>query len=337
MRNEDVIKRLDDLFKGISNIRIASFALIGGRSADAELVLKIADLEKRILLKIIKTSQLQRIKSMLFDLTNTGTDNYDHAVIVAPMISEMASKMIKEAGFGYMDMYGNAFISFENVIIDKRTDSCRRIRRRTLKNIFSRKASRIVRKLLSDPDRTWRLEDISKEANVSLGLASNEIGRLAEEGYVEASRSSIRLVRPAELLDAWSSIYRIESENVIGYFCPITDVQDIYDRLKGIPETDYALTLGCAAALVAPMVRSSDFNIYTYYPEKLIKVLEMQKVEFGGNVNLIIPYDEGALYDTVSIEGISVVSYVQLYMDLYQYPMRGREQSKAVRERFLRY
>jgi len=47
---------------------------------------------------------------------------------------------------------------------------------------------------------------------------------------------------------------------------------------------------------------------------------------------LIQPYDEGVLYGIQTIEGLKVVSDIQLYIDLYKYPARGREQAEFLKK-----
>ena len=61
--------------------------------------------------------------------------------------------------------------------------------------------------------------------------------------------------------------------------------------------------------------------------------LGLHTVEFGGNVHLLRPYDEGVFYRLRSPQGIAVVGNIQLYLDLYKYPARGREQAEFLREK----
>ncbi len=69
----------------------------------------------------------------------------------------------------------------------------------------------------------------------------------------------------------------------------------------------------------------------------LVKRLGVQPTELGGNVYLIQPYDEGVFYATQKAQGIHVVSNVQLYVDLYNYPARGREAAEHLREKAIRF
>jgi len=68
----------------------------------------------------------------------------------------------------------------------------------------------------------------------------------------------------------------------------------------------------------------------------VISVLKLTPVEFGGNVYLIEPPDEGYLMNMQSKDGLKIVSNIQLYLDLYNYPKRGHEQANHLREKVLR-
>jgi hypothetical protein len=109
---------------------------------------------------------------------------------------------------------------------------------------------------------------------------------------------------------------------------------DILKALSVLPEGTYAVTLGAAASLVAPFVRSTDVYVYATGDEKIIiKELGLTPVDFGGNVHIVEPYDEGVLFGRRSIDGVTAVSDVQLYLDLYNHPSRGREQAEFLRKK----
>jgi hypothetical protein len=92
------------------------------------------------------------------------------------------------------------------------------------------------------------------------------------------------------------------------------------------------------AARVAPFVRS---NFGAFYfsgstPE-LEQELQLKPTASGANVWVFLPYDEGVYYGEQTIETLSVVSNVQLYLDLVNYQGRGEEQATAIREQLLKY
>ena len=84
---------------------------------------------------------------------------------------------------------------------------------------------------------------------------------------------------------------------------------------------------------MAPFVRFMRFFSYIDGDiEDIAKALQLKKVETGANVTLLQPYDEGVFYRLQDINGINIVSDIQLYLDLKSYKGRGEEAAKAIFE-----
>jgi hypothetical protein len=59
-------------------------------------------------------------------------------------------------------------------------------------------------------------------------------------------------------------------------------------------------------------------------------------VSRGANLAIMVPYYRvSAFCGERRIRGLSVVSDLQLYLDLYDFPLRGREQAERIFERHL--
>jgi len=72
---------------------------------------------------------------------------------------------------------------------------------------------------------------------------------------------------------------------------------------------------------------------YNSNEEKLIKATELKPVSSGANVLVLNPYDVGVFYATQKVGEKNIVSNIQLYLDLYNYKGRGREQAEYLREK----
>ena len=59
-------------------------------------------------------------------------------------------------------------------------------------------------------------------------------------------------------------------------------------------------------------------------------------MESGANLELIEPYDEGVFYDVRKVNGLNVVSPVQLYLDLSSRPGRGAEAAEFLLDQVLK-
>jgi hypothetical protein len=157
-----------------------------------------------------------------------------------------------------------------------------------------------------------------------------------KENYIEKNRGAIKLINPGELLDEWVKNYNFNEQYSVSYYCPLKKQAEIYSKLKKIPKNMYALTLGSGAQFIAPSVRSYDIYIYiNRKSDKIIQRLQLKPVEFGGNIYLIFPTDGGVFFDTQQIENLTIVSNIQLFLDLYNYPKRGREQAEFLREKIM--
>ena len=49
-------------------------------------------------------------------------------------------------------------------------------------------------------------------------------------------------------------------------------------------------------------------------------------------MKLVTPYDDGVFYSSEKMHGVTVVSPVQLYVDLFNYPGRGQEAAEKLLE-----
>lgn len=189
--------------------------------------------------------------------------------------------------------------------------------------------------MLNDPKKKWTMQELSNNSFVSLAQVYKVLEGLEADNYVEKKRGAIKLSDPTGLLNLLINYYRYDDQKVMGYYSPFKSYSQVFPKLRQIPECDYAVTLGAAAQLILPAVRSTDVYIYVDKTETVKNALELESVEFGGNVYLITPKDDGILRSAQTIDGVKVVSNLQLYLDLYNYPQRGREQADAIREKIL--
>lgn len=100
----------------------------------------------------------------------------------------------------------------------------------------------------------------------------------------------------------------------------------------------YALTLHTGANLVTSFVITD--HIYLYFnPEfwekailDLRQRLDLKELVRGGNIHIIRPhYKKSVFYNVQTIKGYKVVSYLQLYLDLYNFQPRGQEHAEQLK------
>ncbi len=210
-----------------------------------------------------------------------------------------------------------------------------------MKILLGDKANTIIRAMLSQPDRKWVVRDFEKELGVGRVRAATVLSELRAKGFVAGVRSgrlahSI-LQNKEELLEEWLKVYKFELNEAHLYY---STREDILPRLKeyfaGKKEPNkYALTLHTGANLITSYVNTQ--TIYCYLPVAdfkrasidLRQVLDLKELKTGGNFYLINPYYKSAtFFNTQAIKGYNVVSNLQLYLDLYHFPQRGRDHAE---------
>jgi len=211
-----------------------------------------------------------------------------------------------------------------------------------VQNFFSPKASRIVRVLLVSPEKEWSILNLSDEAGTAYGHTYRVIKTLLKLGLCRKTETNrIKVANPAELLNRWAAYYDFNLVNdAKGYFSMERNIDSLLEKLSAASKDGpkYALTLHVGASLIAPYVRPASLYFYVENDmERWVERLSLQPAELGGNVYLVRPYDEGVFYGMRDIRGVCIVSNIQLYVDLYNYPARGREAAEHLRRDAIRF
>ncbi|TET64268.1 hypothetical protein E3J49_04600 [Candidatus Bathyarchaeota archaeon] len=206
---------------------------------------------------------------------------------------------------------------------------------RLVNNIFSLKASRITRCLLVDFGKKWTIRELAKKADVSVGYTHAIITTLTNMGYVQRNDTDNKLVLldPAKLLKRWAAFHQYDHFNTfLDYYTFEHEIERFLEKIaERIRKEQYALTSLAGASLVSPYVRPIDVHFYVENKEKEILMsglLDIKPTAGTGNVRMVIPFDKGVFYGTRQIEGIRVVSNIQLYVDLLNYSARGEDAAK---------
>lgn len=198
-------------------------------------------------------------------------------------------------------------------------------------SLFASKAIDIVRVLLVCYPKRWVLRELAREAHVSLGQAFKVTNALIKERLAirVSPRTELILMEPYSLLKRWAALNNFAAHTrFIDYCSSEDDVSKFLERLKNTKEPEYALTGLAGALLAAPFVRPTNVHIYVNSEEdagKLARSLGLMPVEESGNVKFAIAKSRDIFYGARDVNGVKVVSDVQLYVDLLNYPARGEE------------
>lgn len=339
----EIQELIENVFRNIPEVTIGRIEMDEYPSAIPDLLFSATRADRTTMIGVeckslgepryIRTA-IQQLKDFI---RQTGQDVY--GVVAAPYISSESSSICRENGIGYIDLAGNCFFNINNLglFVEKKGFENKKTERRSLRSIFSPKASRILRAMLSNPKKGWKMQELSDEADVSLGLASKVKERLLDMEYAREEKWGVFIAKPEELLEKWVEYYSFRKNKIYDYFT-IEDIKDTELSLSkycGEKQISYALTLFSGIALVAPYARYTRGFIYIGDKGKIQEVtdfLKLKKVDSGANFTILEPYDEGVFYGAREINGVTVASDIQLYLDLIGYKGRGEESAKFLFE-----
>ncbi len=293
-----------------------------------------SDLETWIVCEYKSSGQPRLARSAVDKLLRCVQDiPQAYPVFIAPYISPNSAEICREQGVGYIDLAGNCRLVFDNIYILKEGKENPFKEKRELRSLFSPKAERILRVLLSNPDKKWKTKELAQTAEVSLGQVSNVKTLLVDREWVEPK--SFRLVEPGQLLEAWRTAYQSD-RNQKRDFYSFAKANELEFSLADIcrkVDISYALTGFSAAARRVPFVRYQRAMAYVSGDiETIINCLELKEVDSGANLSIFIPYDDGVFYGNEEYEEVRVVSVVQNYLDLMGNSGRGEEAARALLE-----
>jgi len=203
-------------------------------------------------------------------------------------------------------------------------------------NLFTGKASDLLRVLLVNHPKTWTLRELAKESGVSLGWASKVSEALIRERLAirDSERAELKLIAPEDLLRRWASFTNFDANNgFIKYYSAEPDMEKFLSSFKGMGGPDYAITGLAGALLAAPLVKPSNTHIYVRSEgdaKAWAQLLGLSPVESDGNVRFAVAADKSTFYGSHAIDGVRIVSDVQLFVDLFNYPHTGREAAEEV-------
>jgi hypothetical protein len=330
--------------KDATTVLTAKNSFNSGKITDIILRLRVGDKTKNLLCEVVSQrypKQLREKGLQLLEISQRGRKGYP--VIIAPYISELGREICKKIGVGFLDLSGNAYLDFDSFYMEIEGKPNKFKYPSEPTGLFNPKAERILRFYLlrdSQKEAMNSYRDIVKEVGVSLGQLSKVNKKLDEFGLWSEQLKGSKIIDKTKLLDLWRENYRSERNEVLNFYS-IMQVPQIEKQLAEFCKTrdiEYALTLFSGANRIAPFTR---YNFTASYfngdLEQLKRELELKEVPSGANLQIVVPYDEGIYYKAQEVDSVRVANPIQLYLDLYNYAGRGREQAEFLREKIIKF
>ena len=230
-----------------------------GSSATPDMIVEIEGPQgKQLVLLEVKTNGEPRFAREAVNQLLRFRQSYPDAygVFAAPYITPRAAEICNSEGIGYVDLSGNCRLCFGTTFIQQEGRPNKFAEKRDLRTLYSPKATRILRVLLNEPKRVWKITELSQEAEVSLGLVSNVKRLLENREWIGLSRSGFSLSQPEELLAEWKDNYNFHGNELRDYYSlkKPTQIEADLASICSSQRIRYALTSFSAAVRLAPFV-----------------------------------------------------------------------------------
>jgi hypothetical protein len=259
-------------------------------------------------------------------------------VFIAPYISPRAAEICESECVGYLDLSGNCLLSFDKIFIQKKNYPNQFKEKRDLKSLYAPKAERILRVLLCNPGKKWKIQELAVESGVSLGQASNVKKILFDRELISGKRGGFSLKDPVALFREWAENYNYRKNEVQEFYSlkSVTDIETALAAYCNDKKIKYALTGFSGASRIEPAVRYKKAMVYAAdLAEEAFSAISLKAVKSGGNLLLFTPYDDGVFYGSTKVNEIQVASEIQLYLDLQGFRGRGEEAAEVLYERIV--
>ncbi|MBV1777365.1 hypothetical protein KSF73_16715 [Burkholderiaceae bacterium DAT-1] len=294
----------------------------------------------------IQNGQPRYARLAMLELSNYVM-HHDHQatpVLIAPYISTAVGQMCEENGVSYLDLEGNARITFGGVFIERMVASKPVAQQRELKSLFKPKSAQVLRALLREPNRAWRVNELSELTGVSLGHVSNVRTGLINREWASVSNNGLILSEPDALLDAWRENYTAPSGERLRFYTPLhgSSLEDAARSVlfAGNGNGGAVFASFSAAQWLAPYARTGTHYFFCDDQglHKLQPVLKLTPVAKGENVVITVLKDVGWFADSVEpVQGAVCTSPVQTYLDLSIAGERGAEAAEYLRQARLKW
>jgi hypothetical protein len=264
-----------------------------------------------------------------------------NTVWVVPRATRGLRERFRRAEESYVDLRGAVFLSFPNLLVDR--EDLQPPARSTTSRSFDPFADRssLVLRTLTEPihaERVWGVRKLAEAAGVGPATVTRSVRELERYEVVDVRRSGreseIRLTDPKGLLSLWTGAYDWTRNQSVAVHAPIGDPIRFLKRSNEIFGAHrWALTLQAGAALVAPHATWERVHIYLNVSKsdelvEFARELEWPVADDGRLVLLKPYYRDSVWHGRRTADGLPVVSDLQLVLDLWNYPLRGREQAE---------
>jgi hypothetical protein len=295
---------------------------------------------KRLLIvcrTVISRPTVEKYRSLFATEMKTGAE----LLFAATSFTQSFVDSYSETGIHFFSKDGACRITLPGIItyIVKIQNKSQTESRNSGGSPFVGKGAMIPRIFFNQPQRVWTLGELASDAAMTKAYASIILHRMKDNGYVRQEDNGYLLVNPEKMLDDWLTVYRfnryMRRQMFAASFDTLRKGLDIVAESLKDQNFRFGFMGSSGAYLRAPYMES---NIVMAYTEQIPDELpNLFPVESDGNVILYIPQNAGFLFGGHEVDGLPVVSDVQLYLDLKRMPGRNEDQADYLRDTLLNW
>lgn len=208
-------------------------------------------------------------------------------------------------------------------------------------------APRISPALLSAPRAEYRnASQLAAASDVSVMSAFRLLRQLRQDGFLDDGDGILRLVRREELMRRWQAPHlRAAAELPLRWILPVKDARKLAAVLRKQKESNGAPRL-CVGSFAAAELLDMGF-VHGVPPSLYMEELDQNLLQSLGlsahdvprvpDVVAKVPlFRESVFRAKVICDGVPVSDVLQVWLDVYSHPSRGKEQAEKIRHRALK-
>lgn len=320
-----------DMFKTFAN----NLPILNSCTVDSDevAVLTLSDgNEIEMQLAISRDGYPKQIKNVISEMR---PDMY--YVILAPYITEQTAAICKNADCGFLDLAGNCYIAYKTLFVEIKGNKNNNKPKRAIKSIYERSSSVssvILRKMLEDTKRSWKMQELADAAGCSIGQVSKVKNFLLKQTYIEQGKEGITITDPKSLMRDWAKVYSDYSEERVQCYSlsGITAIEASIAKMKKETGIECLLTGFSGGVRYQPVVRYQKIHalIDANDIDKAVEYLGLKRVDSGANVIFIVKYDACVGVDARMIKNNIIASPVQVFLDCMGLKGRGEEIAEEI-------
>ncbi len=307
-----------------------------GRPSEAVLYLRVG----RIDLPFLAHFRVKPTAKFIETLGETAPSQKNPPLLITPRLTERAVALCRNAGVACLDLNGRAWIRRGTVLVDRSPppDHEPVFPAAPEPDLFSGKSSRVARALLASP-RSWTQAELAAVTGLSRPRLSVLLEALSAQGFVRRAGSSRGgtwgAAQPDALLDAWVRRDHWSRRATVHQFSLLSPTLESAARKlqTALGPDRVAFTQWFAAGKRHPYTESPVLSAYVpaLPSAAVLKTFNAREVTSGGRLWLLRPADAGVFQFTRAVDGFTLVSDVQIYLDLLPVGQRGPDAAEALR------